>query len=85
MITTTYQLKFPIKHGEREILELVVTKPTPKILKKYDMANLNMQSQISLASDCTNEPPSLIEALDLDDYMGVINILTDWFLAASKR
>jgi hypothetical protein len=82
---TTYTLVHPVKFGSEDILELEVTKPTPKILKKYDMNNLTMGDQIKLAADCTGQPSPLIEILDLIDYMGVVNILTDWFLEASQR
>jgi len=82
---TNYTLVHPVMFGSEEITELEVTKPTPKILKKYDMSNLTMGEQIKLASDCTGKPSPLIEILDLIDYMGVVNILTDWFFEASQR
>jgi len=85
MISQTYKLKFPIKLGDEDVVELEIVKPTPKVLKKYDIVNLTMADQIKLASDCANVPPSVIETLDLDDYMSIVGIITDWLVEASKR
>jgi hypothetical protein len=79
----TYTLKHPTKFGSEEIFELEVTKPTPKILKRYDLTNLTMTDQIKLLADITGQTAPFIEILDLDDFMGVNNILSDWFRVAT--
>ncbi len=81
-----YKLLDPITYEKQQITELEITKPTAKILKKYSASGLSeFKQQIQIASDCTNQPPSLIESLDLDDFMGVVNVITAWFLKAADN
>ena len=81
-----YTLLVPFNFGGTEYTELQVTKPNGKILKKFKSANLgDFAEQIKLVAACINEPEPFVEVMDLDDLMGVVNMITEWFLKAADN
>lgn len=77
----THKLNHPVKHGEETITELVFKRrPVGKDSRGIQITKLDDgNTLVPLVARLTNNPPSLIDNLDLEDLLTVGGLLGDFF------
>lgn len=77
----TFKLNHPVKHGDETITELVFKRrPVGRDSRGIQMTRLDDgDTLVPLISRLTNNPPSLIDRLDLEDLIACGGRLADFF------
>lgn len=73
-------LKEPINHGGQNITELTIKKPTLKHMRDIKAGETPTLGQIGdILSSLTDQPPSVIGELGMEDMMACAEILSGFF------
>lgn len=72
-----YQLKYPIKWDDKEVIEVEIRRPKGKHLKKLG-GNMNMNSIMGIAANVSDYTPAFFDELDGADYIGVSEVIGDF-------
>ena len=71
---TTLKLHSPIKHGEEIISELTIRRPLAGDLRDFP-GEPKMGDILDLAARLSNQPPSVINRLEMEDAFPVMKIV----------
>ncbi len=82
----TYKLKHPIELRDKEsgevietITQLTIQRPKGKHLKAMDKAQGDVARTLALIGAVANQPPSVMDLLDGEDFAGMSEIVEDFF------
>lgn len=79
-VTTTIPLTTPIRRGTQEITELVMRKPKARDLRllPLDLRSASMGALLDLAAALCDQPPNVIDQLEVEDAMKLVDAVTDF-------
>lgn len=79
----TIKLKSPIQFGSETITQLRLRPPKAKDMRGLPL-QMNMDSMLTLAGRCAEQPPSVIDELSFEDLQAVMEAITS-FLPSSPQ
>lgn len=88
---TTYKLKYPIEIRDKDsgavtetITEFTIKRPKGKQLRATDRAEGDVARSLALIAAVSDQPPSIMELLDAEDFVALGDIVGDFFGARQK-
>jgi hypothetical protein len=78
MSSVKIKLKDPVSHGSETIKELEIRKPKAKDLKEMPLMNQNIGHFLTMASNLSGQPPSVIEELSIPDMQEVVAVVQNF-------
>lgn len=78
MAGTNVKLEYPVKLGSEVITEVTLSRPKAKHLKAAGAYSNTTEASIAILAECSNLPVSVIDELDMVDYMAMSKVLEDF-------